>query len=336
MLKRSFLSFIAILPIFFSFAMILFGVHFIVTPLYAQTTGPQNPMLYFTSDKSSYRIGETITLEIKMNTKEYKVTGAEIHLAYSANDLEVKSVELGTFLPVVLQSQQIAPGSISFIVGSSPQQAATGSGSLGKITFKATQASSSTILFTNSTIVTAVDYTTDILDTTTPITFTIISPVTPTPTNIPTQTPTPTISLGNGLQGTYYNNKNFTGSTITRNDAVINFDWRTQKPHPSIAADTYSVRWVGYVMPKSTDTYIFYLRADDGVRVWVNNQPIIDYWGDQAATERSGKIALTKDQKYPIKIEYYENYGNAVAQLRWSSPSTPKQLIPQANLFVAQ
>jgi len=303
----------------------VFVSYFTPLQLHAQTTGTENSVLHITPDKATYTIGETITVDIRLNTKEYKITGAEIHLTYPTTGLDVKNVELGTFMPVVLQPTQLSPGSISFIVGSTPEQAVTGSESLAKITFQAIQESNPTLSFTPSTVITAVGYTTNILDTTSPLALTITNPTTPTAT--------PTVIPGNGLAGTYFNNKNFTGSAITRTDSTINFNWGTQKPHASIAADTYSVRWVGYVVPKASETYTFYMRADDGVRVWVNNQRIVDYWGDQAATERSGKIAFTKDQKYPIKIEYYENYGNAVAELRWSSPSTKKQVLPQAQLY---
>jgi len=58
-----------------------------------------------------------------------------------------------------------------------------------------------------------------------------------------------------------------------------------------MGADTFSVRWTGYVVPNYSQAHTFYARTDDGVRVWVNNVQIIDNWRVQAATERFGTIA---------------------------------------------
>jgi len=73
--------------------------------------------------------------------------------------------------------------------------------------------------------------------------------------------------------------------------------------------------------------------TDDGVRIWVNNKLIIDKWVNQSATEWTGTITLTARQRYSIRMDYYENGGNAVAQLLWSSPSQTKQVIPRTQLY---
>ncbi|MCX7782710.1 MAG: DUF1929 domain-containing protein, partial [Meiothermus sp.] len=80
-------------------------------------------------------------------------------------------------------------------------------------------------------------------------------------------------------------------------------------------------------------TYTFITRTDDGVRLWVNNQLIIDRWVNQSSTERSGTIALVAGQRYNIRMDYFENGGGAVAQLSWSSPSQPREIVPQRYLY---
>jgi regulation of enolase protein 1 (concanavalin A-like superfamily) len=138
---------------------------------------------------------------------------------------------------------------------------------------------------------------------------------------------------GTGLVGDYFDNSNFTGTMITRTDATVNFDWGSGSPMAGIAADTFSVRWNGQVQPVYSQTYTFYTTTDDGVRLWVNNQLLIDKWIDQGPTEWSGNITLSAGVKYTIKMEYYENGGGASAKLAWSSPSTPKAIIPQIQLY---
>src|SRR2546422_721284 len=83
----------------------------------------------------------------------------------------------------------------------------------------------------------------------------------------------------------------------------------------------------------SSETVTFHTVSDDGVRLWVNGQLIIDNWTDHAPTENSGTIALTAGQRYDIRMDFYENGGGAVAQLYWSSPTITRHIIPQSQLY---
>ncbi len=141
------------------------------------------------------------------------------------------------------------------------------------------------------------------------------------------------LSQGDGLKAEYYDNINFTNLKQTRTDSTVNFNWGRNSPDPSIGADTFSVRWTGQVEAKYSETYNFYTTADDGVRLWVNGQQIINKFINQSATEHSGAIALVAGQKYDIKLEYYENKYDAVSRLSWSSSSQTKEIIPQSQLY---
>ncbi|MDP5169210.1 MAG: PA14 domain-containing protein [Bacteroidia bacterium] len=138
---------------------------------------------------------------------------------------------------------------------------------------------------------------------------------------------------GTGLSATYFNNSNFTSQVLTRIDPTINFNWGSGSPASSIGTNTYSARWTGSVQANQSGTYTFYTRTDDGVRLWVNGQQLVNKWVNQGPTEWSGTISLTAGVKVPIVMEYYENTGGAVAQLSWAGPGVSKQIIPQANLY---
>ncbi len=120
--------------------------------------------------------------------------------------------------------------------------------------------------------------------------------------------------------------------TLTRIDATVNTDWGNGSPDPSISVDDFTARWTGTVQPQFNETYTFSTTTDDGARLWVNGQLIIDKWIDQGPTTWSGSIALKAQQLYNIRLDYYENGGGAVARLAWSSPSTPQAIIPQTQL----
>jgi glucose/arabinose dehydrogenase len=138
---------------------------------------------------------------------------------------------------------------------------------------------------------------------------------------------------GTGLSATYYNNLNFSGSTVTRLDRTVDFNWGSGAPASGIAAETFSVRWMGQVSPPSTGVYTFYTVSDDGVRLWVNGQRLVNRWTNHGAIEDRGTITLTAGQRYNIRMEFYENTGLATARLLWSGPSVPKAVIPTARLY---
>ena len=156
-----------------------------------------------------------------------------------------------------------------------------------------------------------------------------------TPSSAATYTATYRVggSAGSGLTGTYFNNVDFTGTTLNRVDPAVNFTWGSGAPAATMGVDTFSVRWAGQVLPQFSETYRFYTVSDDGVRLWVNGQLIVNNWTDHAAVENSGTIALAGGQRYDVRMEFYERGGAATARLLWSSPSTTKAVVPAARLF---
>ncbi len=136
-----------------------------------------------------------------------------------------------------------------------------------------------------------------------------------------------------GLKGEYYDNIDFTGTMLARIDPEIDFDWGGGSPDPSMGSDLFSVRWTGQVQPEFSETYRFYVYVDDGVRLWVDNELIIDRWIDQPPTEWSDTISLSAGERYDIKMEFYENGGGAVAELQWESASQSREIVPQSHLY---
>ncbi|HSY38156.1 MAG TPA: PA14 domain-containing protein [Polyangia bacterium] len=142
------------------------------------------------------------------------------------------------------------------------------------------------------------------------------------------------LSTGSGLHADYFSNQSLTApATLSRTDATVNFNWGTGSPASSLPSDHFSVRWTGQVEALYSQTYTFTTSSDDGIRLWVNGQQIINNWTDHARTQNSGRIALTAGQRSDIRLEFYEDTGNASAQLSWASGSQPKQIIPSAQLY---
>ena len=138
---------------------------------------------------------------------------------------------------------------------------------------------------------------------------------------------------GSGLYGEYYRGKGFRERLLTRTDAMVNFNWGAGSPDPLVPADHFSVRWTGWVQAPSSGQYSFFVTSDDGLRLWIDGELIIDFWIDQGATERSGSARLEANHKHDIRLEYYENGGAASCQLAWSGPGVARAIIPSDRLY---
>ena len=115
----------------------------------------------------------------------------------------------------------------------------------------------------------------------------------------------------------------------------MNFNWGEGVPGPGVQAENFSVRWTGFVQPVVTGAHVFSTSADDGVRLWVNDQLVIDNWVNQAETARnSAPISLVANQFYAIRMEFYDHEEDAIARLRWSYPGQAQITIPQTQLYL--
>jgi hypothetical protein len=149
------------------------------------------------------------------------------------------------------------------------------------------------------------------------------------------QPPPPPPGNGTGLTGEYFGSMDLSNPLLIRTDPTIDFNWSGTSPDPSVPSTQFSVRWTGQVLPLYSETYTFTFTADDGVRLWVNGQSLINAWFDESATAWSGTIDLQAGQAVDIRVEYYQNQGDAVARLEWSSASQSQQVVPQSQLFPA-
>lgn len=137
----------------------------------------------------------------------------------------------------------------------------------------------------------------------------------------------------NGLCAEYYDNPYFTELKFTRIDKEVDFNWGFGSPDSLIGSETFSVRWSGWVQPKTSGTYTFYTLSDDGVRLWVNGQLIINNWTEHAETEDRGAIVLTAGEKVSLRLDYFEKQGVAKIRLYWSGPGQAKAIVPQSQLY---
>ncbi|HXE40263.1 MAG TPA: PA14 domain-containing protein, partial [Azonexus sp.] len=141
-------------------------------------------------------------------------------------------------------------------------------------------------------------------------------------------------AAGIGLFGEYFKGLTLRQRVYSNIDPVVDFTtWGTGSPAPEVPANEFSVRWTGWVQAPTSGTYTFYVNSDDGARLWIDGQNIIDHWADQGMREWSGTALLEADRKHDIRLEYYENQGAAACQLSWAGPGVSKAIIPSERLY---
>jgi hypothetical protein len=141
------------------------------------------------------------------------------------------------------------------------------------------------------------------------------------------------LGTGIGLRGDYYNNQDFTSLVATHAAEAVDFDWGAGTPDPSVGADTFSIRWTGKVLARYTGPTTFHTWSDDGARLWIDGQLIIDDWTDHQAVEDAGNANLTAGQLHDVRLDYHETLENATIRLLWSSPCQPEEVIPATQLY---
>ncbi|MEL7530443.1 MAG: PQQ-dependent sugar dehydrogenase [Bacteroidota bacterium] len=147
----------------------------------------------------------------------------------------------------------------------------------------------------------------------------------------------PGLTLGAGLLGLYYTEEAFALSeapAVVRVDSTLDFVWGESSPDNNVLpADGFVVRWTGGLLPIVSDDYTFYLRSDDGARLWLDGINLIDEWKNHAPLEYRVTVPLEAGILYPIRVEYFEAAQHAELSLSWSSSSLPKAIIPARQLF---
>jgi len=117
-----------------------------------------------------------------------------------------------------------------------------------------------------------------------------------------------------GLKGEYFSNDQLQGSPeMVRTDQHVHFDWGEGSFAPNQPVDHFSVRWTGYFVPKESGSYTFFSSADDGVRLFLGDDNVIDDWQPHAQTVDSYARNLEAGQAYKVRFEYFEAVGSAIA-----------------------
>ena len=156
-------------------------------------------------------------------------------------------------------------------------------------------------------------------------------------------------SQNSGLTGTYFRDdgshdpSKFAASKfLVRTDATVNFDWGGNAPIPGGPQDNFYVQWEGFYKVPTSGSYKFGAGGDDGYRLKINDQVVVEDWTHHPYAEKyaSSAIALSAGQTVRVSLDYFEGGGSAAAKLLLDGPSSkgviePQFLIPSARVLPA-
>ncbi len=144
--------------------------------------------------------------------------------------------------------------------------------------------------------------------------------------------------FGDGLRADFFGNTTLSGNPVySRTDPTVSFDWAGKSPGPGVPATKWSARWTGTLTPPQTATYFFSLSSDDGGRLIVNGQTLVNTWSDHSATPVQAEIALTAGTPVSIEVDYFQDQRNSSLRLGWWAPGLAEpQEIQQAAALAAK
>ncbi|MEH7308201.1 PA14 domain-containing protein [Neobacillus drentensis] len=144
-----------------------------------------------------------------------------------------------------------------------------------------------------------------------------------------------------GLKGEYYTSSGEGKFDFNElKTTIVDYDINFPELNPTFDMftgqnDNVAARWTGKIVPETTEDYTFYMKGDNGFRVWIDGKLAIDFWEDKWDIEqKSAPISFEAGKEYDIKIEYFEHFGGANLKLYWSSDNVEKQIVPRSAFFL--
>jgi beta-glucosidase len=142
-----------------------------------------------------------------------------------------------------------------------------------------------------------------------------------------------------GLSAEFFNNPTLSGESVFRRvDPQVDFDWDGGPPAPGIRGTNFSVRWSGELVAQVEGDYVLGGSADDGFRLFLEGERIVDDWSNHGERIRTTTVHLIAGHSYQIAFEYYQAEGGSAARLIWSPPGLAAQAVEfarQADAVVA-
>jgi hypothetical protein len=142
----------------------------------------------------------------------------------------------------------------------------------------------------------------------------------------------PATARSYGLKAEYFSDETLTNLAWSRIDPNLDAFWSDATgPNGTFmqSGKNWSARWTGYLEAPVSGAYTFRLTADDGARLWIAGQPLVDRWAYKDPLTDEATISLVAGQRVPVKLEFRQGSGGAGVRLEWSFTGQPSEVVPR-------
>lgn len=136
-----------------------------------------------------------------------------------------------------------------------------------------------------------------------------------------------------GLKAEFYDGANFNRFVAVQYVDNIDMYWNDTPPVSGIDPHVCSIRWTGKLKPTKSGSYKFSARVDDGIRVWIDDQLIIDQWELNDVGKFVSDFDFVANTEYDLKVEYFNALIEGEVRLLWKIPKTKDELSWSEYLF---
>ena len=122
-----------------------------------------------------------------------------------------------------------------------------------------------------------------------------------------------------GLRGEYFSNTIFAGTpALVRIDPSIDFNWWKDSPGPGVRADSFSVRWTGWLIPSISGVYELGVTVFGGFRLFLDDSLVTEHSSEHATHTQSKRVDFTIGVPRRIRVEYWDLRADRIVKLVWS------------------
>ncbi len=151
----------------------------------------------------------------------------------------------------------------------------------------------------------------------------------------PAIAPSVDAGCGEGLLARFYQSPDFTGPPLVRGGQGLSFDWQEGGPAPGAKADYWSATFSGHLTPQIAGEHTFFVQADDGYRLWLDGELLLDRWSGALSHTLATTVRLERGRRYPLLLEFFEGVGSAKLDVSLQPPSAQPGPIPTCMLSEA-
>lgn len=138
-----------------------------------------------------------------------------------------------------------------------------------------------------------------------------------------------------GVAYTYYEGIFKSTADVLKAKSVKEGTFRNFSIKEAAADDHFGYQFRSLINIPEKGVYKFHIYSDDGARLFIDNQEVIDNDGSHSAGEATGKVALEKGF-HEIRVIYFEDYMGQALEIGITGKNLPKQVLPDEMLFLPE